>query len=282
MLYDTLYSGPKNDRKMKSNWLYDEGAFWVVAGLVAVMLLAFELAYWAGRRWHADTPNAGREVFVAIKVSVLGLLALLLAFAFGMAADRYAERQRLVMNEAITLHSVLLHSSLLPEPARSEFQKWFRQLVDARLAFFDARQNLVAVEEALERTEKLHSQLWGLVRNEALRNPAMPGVEGMMRSLNEEWSLHRQRVHAFENRVPEGVTLLLFGGAILALGAVGFAGGIANHRGTTGKWLLAVLLGGTIFIILDLDRPRRGVFEISQEPIMHLKQLLDRHPEAGQ
>ena len=267
---------------MKSNWLYDQGAVWIVAVLVAIMLLAFELAYRAGRRWHADTHDAGREVFVAIKVSVLGLLALLLAFAFGMAADRYAERQRLVMNEAITLHSVLLHSSLLSEPGRSEFQKSFRQLVDARLAFFDARQNLVAVAEAIGLTEKLHGQLWEVVKNEARRNPPMPGVEGMMGSLNEEWSLHRQRVHAFENRVPEAVIVLLFCGAVLALAAVGFAGGIANHRGTIGKWLLAVLLGGTIFIILDLDQPRRGVFQISQEPIIHLKQLLDRHPEALQ
>jgi len=261
---------------MRSNWLYDQGALWIVAGLLAVMLLAFELAYAAGRRWHADTHDAGREVFVAIKVSLLGLLALLLAFAFGMAADRYAERQRLVTDEANMLHRVLLYSSLLPEPAHAQFHASFRQLVDARLAFFDARQNIAAVEAAIDRTEELHGQLWRLVKSEALRNPPMPGVESMMLALNDEWALHRQRVHAFENRVPEGVVLLLFGGAILALGAVGFAGGIANHRGTAGKWLLAVLLGGTIFIVLDLDRPRRGIFRISQEPIVHLKELLDR------
>lgn len=265
---------------MKSNWLYDTGALWIVAGLVAIMLLAFELAYRAGRRWHADTHNAGREVFVAIKVSVLGLLALLLAFAFGMAADRYAERQRLVTTEAITLHSLLLHGSLLPEPARTEFNEALRQLVDARLAFFIARQNLAAVEAAIDRTEQLHGQLWRLVRKEILHDPPMRGVEGIIRVLNEEWSLHRQRVHAFENRVPEGVVLLLFAGAILALAAVGFAGGIANHRGTIGKWLLAVLLGATIFVILDLDRERRGVFEISQEPIIHLKGLLDHSTGA--
>ena len=265
---------------MKSNWLYDQGAFWIVAALLAVMLLAFELAYRAGRRWHADTHEAGREVFVAIKVSLLGLLALLLAFAFGMAADRYAERQRLVMEEAIILHSVLLHSSLLPEPAHAQFQAALRQLVDARLAFFDARQNRVAVAEAIDRTEKLHGEMWKLAKNEALREPPLRGVEGMIRSLNDEWSLHRQRVHAFENRVPEGVILLLFGGAILAMGAVGFAGGIANHRGTAGKWLLAGLLGGTIFIVLDLDRERRGFFQISQEPMLHFKELLNRGSDS--
>ena len=102
-----------------------------------------------------------------------------------------------------------------------------------------------------------------------------------MESLNGEWSLHRQRVHAFENRVPDGVVLLLFGGAIIAMAAVGFAGGIANHPGTTGKWLLAILLGATIFVVLDLDRPRRGIFRISQEPMLHLKQMLDRGATTG-
>ena len=261
---------------MKSNWLYDQSALWVVLALMAVMVLAFELAYRAGRHWHADTHDAGREVFVAIKVSLLGLLALLLAFAFGMAADRYAERQRLVTAEATTLHGLLLYSSLLPEPARAQFDQAFRQLVDARLAFFDARQNLVAVQAAIDRTEKLHGQLWDLVRNEIQRDPPLPASDGMIRSLNEEWSLHRQRVHAFENRVPQGVIALLFSGAIIALTAVGFAAGIANHRGTIGKWLLVALLVATIFIVLDLDSPRHGVFQISQEPILHLRELLDR------
>jgi len=266
---------------MKSNWLYDQSPLWIVAGLMVIMILAFELAYAVGRRWHADTHDAGREVFVAIKVSLLGLLALLLAFAFGMAADRYAERQRLVTSEAITLHSLLLHSTLLPDPARTQFRELLGQLVDARLAFFDARRNLAGVEEAIDRTEKLHGRLWELVRNEALRDPSMRGLEGMTRSMNDEWSLHRQRVHAFENRVPEGVILLLFSGAVIALAAVGFAGGIANHRGTAGKWLLVALLGATIFIVLDLDRPRNGVFQISQEPIVHLRDLLSRGADTA-
>ena len=156
---------------MHSNWLYDQSALWIVVVLMAAMMLAAELAYRAGRRWHADTHDAGREIFVAIKVSLLGLLALLLAFTFGMAANRYAERQRLVTDEANMLHSLLLRSSLLPEPARTRFQQLLGEFVDARLAFFDARQNLVAVEEAIDRTEKLHGQMWGLVKAEALRDP---------------------------------------------------------------------------------------------------------------
>jgi hypothetical protein len=266
---------------MHSNWLYDQSAVGIVVALMAAMILAAELAYRAGRRWHADTHDAGREIFVAIKVALLGMLALLLAFTFGMAADRYADRQRLVTDEANLLHTLLLRSSLLPEPARTQFQQVLGQFVDARLAFFDARHNLVAVEEAVDRTEQLHHQMWSLVRGEALRDPPMKGVEGVMQSLTDEWALHRQRVHAFENRVPDAVILLLFGGTLIAMAAVGFAAGIANHRGTVGKLLLAALLGGTILVVLDLDRPRRGLFQISQEPLLHLKTVLARDGAAG-
>ena len=261
---------------MKPDWLYDQGAFWIVLVVLGASLAAFELAYRCGRRWHADTHDAGREVYVALKVALLGLLALLLAFAFGMAADRYSERQQLVTEEANILHRVLLYGSLLPAPARAQFQKSFREFVDARLAFFDAVQNLVAVEEAIDRTEKLHGQLWGLVRDEAQRDPPMKGFDGATAALNDEWSVHRQRVHAFEDRVPDGVIFLLFGGTILAMATVGFAGGMANHRMAVGKWLLVILIGGTIFVVLDLDRPRRGIFRISQEPIVHIKELLNR------
>ena len=64
---------------MSSNWLYDQSALWVVAVLLAAMLLAFELAYRIARTWHSETHSAGREGFVAIKVSLLGLLALQIA-----------------------------------------------------------------------------------------------------------------------------------------------------------------------------------------------------------
>jgi hypothetical protein len=50
---------------------------------------------------------------------------------------------------------------------------------------------------------------------------------------------------------------------------------------TVGKWLLVVLIGGTIFVVLDLDRPRRGIFRISQEPIVHLKELMNREDKIA-
>src|SRR5262245_55239468 len=100
---------------MGSNWLYDRSAVEIVILLMLAMLVVAELAYRVGLRRLEHTHDAGRDVFVAIKVALLGLLALLLAFAFGMAADRYAERQKLVTDEGNALYEVYLRSSVLPE-----------------------------------------------------------------------------------------------------------------------------------------------------------------------
>jgi hypothetical protein len=265
---------------MNSNWLYDQNALTIVVVLMGTMMLAAGSACRLGRRWHPQTHDAGREVFVAVKVSLLGLLALLLAFTFEMAARRYEERQRLVLDEATVLHEIFLQSRRLPEPPRADFQQTLRRYVEARLAFFDARRDLAAVEEAIDRTEALHARMWDLVVEVAQRQPPPPGVDALTRSLNQEWSLHRQRVHAFENRVPDAVVLLLFGGAIVAMVAVGFSAGIANHRGAVGRFLLAGLICATIFVVLDLDRPRRGLFRLSQGPMLHLQQILERAPQS--
>jgi hypothetical protein len=266
---------------MNSNWLYDQNALAIVVVLMGAMMLAAEFAYRMGSRAQARHHEAGREVFVAVKVSLLGLLALLLAFTFELSAKRYEERQRLVLDEANILHDIFLQSSLLPEPLRGEFQPTLRQFVEARLAFFNARRNLAAVAEAIDRTETLHARMWTLAREAAQHQPLPVGTEALTRSLQQEWSLHRQRVDAFENRVPDAVVLLLFGGAIVAMIAVGFSAGIANHRGGVGRFLLAVLICATIFVVLDLDRPRRGLFRLSQGPMMHLQQILERAPQGG-
>jgi hypothetical protein len=33
-------------------------------------------------------------------------------------------------------------------------------------------------------------------------------------------------------------------------------------------------------VLLDLDRPHEGLIRVSQSPMLHLKQIMDRDPEA--
>ncbi len=64
----------------------------------------------------------------------------------------------------------------------------------------------------------------------------------------------------------------------LAGGMVGYANGVANHRAAVVTGMLIVLFALTIFVIVDLDRPRRGLIRVSQISMTELKKSLDKPP----
>jgi hypothetical protein len=64
---------------------------------------------------------------------MLGLLAFLLAFTFGMAASRFELRRELVLDEANAIGTAYLRAALVPEPHRTEIRTFLRDYVDSRL-----------------------------------------------------------------------------------------------------------------------------------------------------
>ena len=78
----------------------------------------------------------------------------------------------------------------------------------------------------------------------------------------------------FENRVPDEVFFLLFVGCCLGMALIGFGFGMAQRREVFGTVLFGLLLCSTIYIVLDLDRPRRGLIDVSQMPMLGLKEAV--------
>jgi len=204
------------------------------------------------------------------------LLALLVAFTYGMAGQRHELRQRLVLEEANALHKLMLYADLLSEARRVEFHKLLKDYVEVRLAYFYARRDAIRVTEALTGTEKLDEDMWRVLRSEMQSVGRTPMVEHAMSALVESWSLQRERLVALENRIPDPVLWLLFSATIAGMAVVGVGSGLAGQRATVGSTLLAALLCGTIYVVLDLDRPRRGIFQTSQTPMLQLKEALER------
>ena len=69
--------------------------------------------------------------------SMLGLLALLLAFSFSMALDRYEERRHLVIQEANAIGTAYLRTQLLDEPHRARLSGLLVDYTDNRIALGD-------------------------------------------------------------------------------------------------------------------------------------------------
>ena len=77
------------------------------------------------------------------------------------------------------------------------------------------------------------------------------------------------------SRVPESVVLVLMIGAVLTMGVVGYSTGLTTRRGTLGAVVLIVALGAVLTLVIDLDRPREGFLQVSQQP------LIDLHEDLG-
>jgi hypothetical protein len=170
----------------------------------------------------------------------------------------------------------------LPDAARASFKQLLREYIDLRSKVAGLTHDATAKEasEFSARSEAIHGQMWNVVKENASTNPPVRGADSMFKSLIDVMAFHRSRMFGWESRVPDSVICLLLLGCVAGTAAIGLSGGLGNHRGLPARFIVTVLLCATIYVVLDLDRPHEGLISISQRPILHLQQIVDRDPEA--
>jgi hypothetical protein len=90
---------------MAAQWLFESGPLWLsLLVLFLAMGIASAAGAWLHRRTGSNAPDdADKEAEGYVLSGVLGLLALLVAFTFGMALNRFEMRRDLVVQEASAL-----------------------------------------------------------------------------------------------------------------------------------------------------------------------------------
>jgi hypothetical protein len=244
---------------------------WALFGTTVVLiLLAVEAGYRVGR-WRQRRAEHEREPPVgAIVAAILGLVAFLLAFTFGMAAPRFELRRELVLDEANALGSAYLRAALVPEPHRTEIRTLLRDYVDLRLGGVE----LGMTVPALARSEELQGRLWAQAVSVAEKKPT-PITGLFIQSLNEVIDLHAKRVTmGVRNRIPFPIWGALYVIAILAMVGVGYHEGLTSTARTLAALVLAVTFSGVLWLLADLDRPQEGLIKVSQQAMIDLRQSM--------
>lgn len=237
---------------------------------VIVTLLFYEGGFRIGRWWQVRTPGEQEGPTGMIVGSILALLAFLLAVTMGMASDRFDTRRATVLDEANSIGTTYLRAGYLPEPASSQIQELLREYVPLRIV--TAQSNLPA---DIARSVEIQSQLWAIAQGVAKTTDQGDLVSLFIESLNETIDVHETRVIAgIYARVPETVLLLLVVGSALSIGMVGFSAGLSERRSLLSAVVLAVALGAVLMIVIDLDRPREGFIQVSQQPLIDLQRQI--------
>ena len=208
----------------------------------------------------------------AIQASTLGILALLLAFTFSLSLQRFEVRSDAVVDEANAIGTAYLRAQLLPVALRDDVRRLVRDYVDLRVrAGTVATNEEDRLDELLGRAARIQDALWERARRSAEIEPN-PVTSGLfIQSLNEMIDSFGRRDAAINRHVPEVVLLLLLGTFVMTVAIVGFGAGIVGQRPSWVSFAMVALIVLLVFVILDLDRPRRGLIVVSEKNLLDLQ-----------
>jgi hypothetical protein len=251
--------------------LLDAIPIWVLfVATLSIAVLSFEGGFQAGR---LRLTEQDQEVVVRGLVGgMLGLLAFMLAFTFGVAATHFDARRQNLMNEANAIRAAYLRADLFPEPDRTEIRNLLREYVKVRLdGIYTGK-----IEQAIARSEDLHEQL--LSRTGALREkaPSQAFTGDFNQSLNEIITLHGRRVTTgLEFRIPSFIWIVLYVIMSLASASIGYHSRLTGRRRPLVVLAFILSFSAVIVLIEDLDRPGHGLLNVSQQALVDLQRKMN-------
>jgi len=238
--------------------------WWFAVFLFVGMLVMLDVGRRFGirqRARHGDAYGAGLS---AVEGAVFGLLGLLVAFTFSGAATRFDQRRALIVEEANDIGTAYLRIDVLPAETQPAIRAKFREYTDARIAAYAALPDLEKALEHLGRANALQTEIWKLTVPAAAQAPAVTSASVLMlNALNAMFDITNTRIWATQMHPPAVVFLML---AALALGCALIAGhgmSAAPERAWMHMLIFALVLSSTVFVILDMEFPRLGLFRVN-------------------
>jgi hypothetical protein len=219
------------------------------------MFVGFQLGKNAAR--HGEQESGAADT--AVKGAVAGLAALLLAFSFSLAAGRYDQRNTLVVREANSIRNAWLRADLLEQPTRDRIQQLLRDYLDVRLKYLGAGFDPTQIAASVAASQQLQQRIWQVISEQSRINTQPGNISTMVPAVSEMIDAGAAIEAAYSNTVPPIVLVLLFGAIIFTGLLVGHSFGRAGRRHVLTAAVFALLVTLVVSVILDLDRPRRGV-----------------------
>ena len=252
--------------------MYDHSSISIVGLLFVILIAATELGYRLGLRFQTTTADATKSQINTIQGSLLGVLALLLGFTFSLALQRFDSRSEAVIGEANAIGTALLRASLLPDSVKDESRELLREYLDQRVRAGAIPLNRAQERDAvLRESDRILDALWSNAELAAAEDGSPVTTGLFVQALNEMIDAYGTRDAALARHVPEPVLLLMFMAFVLTACLVGYGAGISGRRASIPTYILVTLVTFLVFIVIDLDRPRRGLIEVSQQSLIDLQ-----------
>ena len=247
--------------------------------LSAIVLGATAIGLFLGRYLRHRSEHL-REPVGVLQAALLGLVGLVLAFGLALAVGRYESRRTAVVDEANAIGTTYLRAQTLPEPIRTQSLERLVRYTDTSIALSETVPNSPKARAAIADGQRLQRELWGLAGQALAEKPVDSSPRLYVETLNEMIDMQTVRVAGLNNRVPGAVLAVEVGGAAVALALLAFYLSILG-RGVGTVLLAAGLITLLLLVTFDLDRPRRGLIQVPDAPLVDLRASMELPPAAS-
>jgi hypothetical protein len=225
--------------------------------ILLVSVFVFWFSAWIGGRLHARRGSMAKERhedFTFVLGGTLTLLGLIIGFTFSMTINRYDQRKNLEEEEANAIGTEYLRADLLPAADAIRVRALLRRYLDQRVLWYKSRNNAKLRAINVE-TAGLQAEMWSVVAPPAIEKPTTVAAL-ILAGMNDVLNSQGYTQASWWNRIPVGAWILLVAISIFCNILVGY---VAHERSGFLFWILPIALSISLFLIADIDSPRRGI-----------------------
>jgi hypothetical protein len=239
---------------------------------LVALLLVFWFSGWIGawcRARHGNISEEARNFFSILLGAALTLLGLIIAFTFSMAVSRYDQRKNFEEQEANAIGTEYVRASQLAAADSAKVQGLLKSYLDQRVLNYKTR-NESDLLQINARTSQLQTEMWSAASTSVVALPP-PIATFILGGMNDVLNSQGYTQAAWWNRIPNGAWTLLIIISIFCNLLIGY-----DAPGRTALFLLIVpvFLSVSLFLIADIDSPRRGLILVQPQNLESLAESL--------
>jgi len=249
---------------------------WIVALCIFIAILFF---IWLGITYRNIEVRKGKEVsagLTPVENSMLGLMALFMAFTFGLAMTKFEAKRKGVVDETNAIEAVILRCDLYPDSMRTLLRADVAKYIDSRIAFNQAGADYTKIRAALDQSSSCFSNLWkkvaGYSRMGGSPIPSNQMTPALTAVLNMATSREAERMAKVPPLILIALLILTFTGSFL----IGYNQAAVKRSRI---FILGFAMMNTIafYLILELERPWSGLINLSstEQRIVKVRTMLE-------
>jgi hypothetical protein len=206
--------------------------------------------------------------------SLLGLMALLLAFSFGMAAAKFESRRQTIIDEANVISTAILRCDLYPDSIKQNLLKGLKNYLEYRISYFEAGDDPEKIDAAMQNASGELDKLWnsGVQISMTTENPVRN--EQLIQTFLSMSKIMVDREAGRIAAVPGLIILVL----LLLVFVSSFLTGYGIEPGKRSVLLsvsFALMTTIVLYLVMELSRPREGFVNLksAEEKLEDLREM---------